>query len=132
MTVTFTDTRRYSDFVKLEQWPEYGWCHKQVVVRETAETVYKVGTLLGKVTSTGKYKKAVETAVDGSKAFGAFCTSDITIPANTDVKLVVLYDGDAMVRADAIDFDSTYDNDAKKQVVYDAMEAVGIKRATTA
>lgn len=131
MTIIATDTARFSNLVKHELWPETGYCRKEVTVNEAAIKTYAVGTVLGKVTATGKYKIAVETAVDGSKVAAAIVMSDASIAAATDTKLVVLVKGPLEVSKGALGLDATYDNDAKKDAVYASLEAVGINILTT-
>ena len=131
MTVQFTDTARHSNLVKQELWPATGFCRKEVVVNEAAAKTYAVGTVLGKVTATGKYKIAVETAVDGSKVAAAIVISDAAIGAAVDTKLVVLVKGPAEVSIGALVLDATYDNQAKKDAVYASLEAAGINVMTT-
>lgn len=131
MTVQFVDTSRFSNLVKHEMCPETGYCRKEVTVNEAAIKTYAVGTVLGKVTATGKYKIAVETAVDGSKVAAALVIADHSIAAATDTKIVVLQKGPAEISKGALVLDATYDNDAKKDAVYASLEAVGINVLTT-
>ena len=131
MTVQFVDTSRFSSLVKGELWPHTGFCRKEVTVNEAAIKTYAVGTVLGKVTATGKYKIAVETAVDGSKVAAALVIADQSIAAATDTKVVVLQKGPAEISKGALVLDATYDNDAKKDAVYASLEAVGINVLTT-
>ena len=131
MTVIATDTARFSNLVKHELWPETGYCRKEVTVNEAAIKTYAVGTVLGKVTATGKYKIAVETAVDGSKVAAALVIADQSVAAATDTKIVVLQKGPAEISKGALVLDATYDNDAKKDAVYASLEAVGINVLTT-
>lgn len=131
MTVIATDTPRFSNLVKHELWPETGYCRKEVTVNEAAIKTYAVGTVLGKVTATGKYKIAVETAVDGSKVAAALVIADHSIAAATDTKIVVLEKGPAEISKGALVLDATYDNDAKKDAVYASLEALGINVLTT-
>ena len=123
-----TEKYRYSNLVKEELWHEKGYCTKQVIVNDAAQTL-ALGTGLGLVTATGKYKVAVETAVDGSKDFAGTVVEAITIPATTDTKVLVMYRGPAEVSKSALVLGATYDNDTKKGVVYAAMEAKGIQVA---
>lgn len=123
-----TEKYRYSNLVKEELWHEKGYCTKQVIVNDAAQTL-ALGTVLGLVTATGKYKVAVETAVDGSKDFAGTVVEAITIPATTDTKVLVMYRGPAEVSKSALVLGATYDNDTKKGVVYAAMEAKGIQVA---
>lgn len=131
MSVKYTDTARFSNLVKQELWPATGFCRKEVVVNEAAAKTYAVGTVLGKVTATGKYKVAVETAVDGSKVAAAIVIDDHSIAAATDTKVVVLVKGPLEVSKGALVLDVTYDNDAKKDAVYASLEAVNINVLTT-
>lgn len=127
MTVIATDTLRLSNVLKQELWAELGYCRTVVTVNEGAAATYVPGTVLGKVTSGGKYKVAVETAVDGSKVAAAIVLDLKTIAASTDTKVVVLVKGPATVSKGGLVLDSTYDNDTKKNVVYASLEAVGIQ-----
>jgi hypothetical protein len=131
MTIVAQDTARLSNLVKHELWPETGYCRKVVTVNEAAEATYAVGTVLGKVTADGKYKIAVQTAIDGSEIADAVVLGDYTIAAATDTQVLVLVKGPAEVSQDALVLDATYDQDAEKAAVYAALEAKGINVLTT-
>ena len=131
MAILFTDTYRLSHLVKRELWPEDGYTRLVVTVNEAAAKTYAVGTVLGKVTATGKYKIAVETAVDGSKVADAIVIADYAVPATTDTQVLVLISGPAIVSKAALALDTTYNDDAKKAAVYAAFEAKGIRVNTT-
>lgn len=126
MALIATEAQRYSNLVKEELWHEKGYCTKQVIVNDAAQTL-ALGTVLGQVTVGGKYKVAVETATDGSKVAAAVVVEAITIPATTDTKVLVMYRGPAEISKGALVLDATYDSDAKKLAVYDALEAKGIQ-----
>ena len=126
MPIIATDTYRLSHLVKRELWPEQGYTRAVVTVNEAAAKTYAVGTVLGKVTASGKYKIAVETAVDGSKVADAIVVGDYSIAAATDTKVLVLVRGPAIVSKAALVLDTTYDTDAKKAAVYAALEAKGV------
>lgn len=131
MTVIATDTNRYSNLVKHELWPESGFCRKEVIANEAAIKTYAVGTVLGKVTANGKYKIAVQTAVDGSQTAAAIVINDYSIAAATDTKVLVLIKGPAEVSKGALVLDATYDLDAEKDAVYASLEALNINTLTT-
>ena len=67
-----TEAKRLSNVVKQELWSETGYTRAVVTVNEAAAKSYVPGTVLGKVTSGGKYKIAVQTSVDGSQTADAF------------------------------------------------------------
>ena len=127
MTIIASDTMRLSNLVKKEQWTDVGYCREVVTVNEAAIKTYAVGTVLGKVTADGKYKIAVQTAVDGSAVAAAIVLEDKSIAAATDTKLVVMTRGPASISAGALVLDATYNLDAEKAVVYAALEAKGIQ-----
>ena len=127
MSVLATDTLRLSNLVKKEQFTEVGYCREVVTVNEAAAKTYAVGTVLGKVTADGKYKIAVQTAVDGSAVAAAIVLEDKAVAATTDTKLVVMVRGPASISAGALVLDATYDLAAEKAVVYAAFEAAGIQ-----
>ena len=121
-----TDTPRLSNLVKHEYEPSLGFCRAVVTVNEAAATTYQVGTVLGKVTATGKYVVAKETAVDGSKVPAAVVIEDKSVAATTDTKVLTIVRGNAILSKGALVLDATYNDAAKKQAVYDALEAKNI------
>lgn len=131
MAIVATDTARLSNLVKHELWPETGYCRKEVTVNEATAKTYAVGTVLGKVTADGKYKIAVQTAVDGSAVAAAIVLADQSIAATTDTKVVVYTKGPLEVSRDALVLDASYDLQAEKDVVYASLEAVGINVLVT-
>ena len=122
-----TEARRFSNLVKKELWPESAYCRAVVTVNETAAKEYVVGTTLGKVTVGGKYKIAVQTAGDGSAVVDAVVLQELSVPANTDTKVLVLIRGPAQVSDFGLVLDATYDLQAEKDVVYAALEAKGVQ-----
>lgn len=131
MTTVATDTPRVSNLVKHELWPETGYCRKVVTVNEATAKTYQVGTVLGKVTADGKYKIAVQTAVDGSQTAAAIVLDDYSIAGTTDTKVLVLIQGPAEVSQGALVLDASYDQQAEKDAVYASLEALGINVLTT-
>lgn len=107
MSVFATDTGlRFSSVVKHEYAPEFGYCRESVVINDSAQTL-KIGTVLGKVTATGKYKVALSASSDGSQTPAAVYIADdkgvsrnIDLAATTDTKILVLVRGPVLL-ADA-------------------------------
>ena len=126
MPIIATDTPRLSNLVKHEYEPSLGFCRAAVTVNEAAATTYQVGTVLGKVTATGKYVVAKETAVDGSKVPAAVVIEDKSVAATTDTKVLTIVRGNAILSKGALILDATYNDATKKQAVYDALEAKNI------
>ena len=128
MTLVATEAQRYSNLVKEELWHEKGYCTKQVTVNDAAQTL-ALGTVLGTVTASGKFKVAKETAVDGSKVGSAVVVEAIAIPATTDTKVLVIYRGPAELSKGALVVDATYNDATKLGVMYADLEARGLQIA---
>lgn len=127
MALIATENFRLSHVVKQELWPESAYCRLVVTVNEAAAKSYVPGTVLGKVTATGKYKIAVQTAVDGSQTADAIVMGEQAIAATTDTNVLVLIKGPAIVSKAGLVLDATYNDDTKKGVVYASLEAKGIQ-----
>ena len=126
MTTIAIDSPRLSNLVKREYQPEMAYCREVGIFNGLAGDL-KIGTVLGKVTATGKYKVAVQTAVDGSAVAAGILMEDKTVLATTDTKVLVMFRGPASVSKGGLVFDATYDLTAEKDVVYAAFEAKGIQ-----
>lgn len=127
MPVIGTENARLSNVVKKELWPDLAYNRLVVTVNEAATKSYVPGTVLGKVTVGGKYKIAVQTASDGSQTADAIVMQEVSVPASTDTKVLVMIKGPAIVSKAGLVLDSTYNDDAKKAAVYAALEAKGIQ-----
>ena len=121
---TFT----FSDVFKHEYEVATAFCHEVLVANEAAITTYRPGTVVGKVTATGKVKRQDTAAVDGSQvAFGVVSESKtFDLVAATDTKVRVMVRGPAIVNKAMLVMGAGTDNDAKKLVVFDALAAKNI------
>ena len=131
MPILATDTLRYSNLVKNELWPANGFCRESVTANEAAAKTYAVGTILGKVTATGKYKICVQNAADGSQTPAAIVLEDKSVAVTTDTKVLVMTRGPALVSKGALLLDASFGTDPQKQTAYDALDAKGILLAPT-
>jgi hypothetical protein len=128
-----------SGLIKKYDAPEAPELFNDVLVVNTAGVVtIPLGTVLGKVTATGKYIPCVETAVDGSKVAAAIYIGDNTgavLPtvtaAGTDVNVLALTRGKVVVAKSALVLDATYNDATKLGVVYASLKALGIFAETT-
>jgi len=125
MALIATDTYRLSNWLKSEYASELAFCRAVVTVNDSAQTL-ATGTVLGKVTATGKYKVCVQTASDGSQTADAIVMDAVTIPATTDTKVLVLLRGPATV-GKTIVLHASHDLDAEKLAIYAALEAKNIQ-----
>jgi hypothetical protein len=132
MAIIATDSMRYSNLVKREDGPEWGQCKKMVVLNGPAGT-FPIGTVIGQVTATGKFKVVEATATDGSQVASAVIVGDfmghpvpVTVAANTDTKFLVLYRGICGVADKALTFGASVTPGALTTTAYAQLAAVGI------
>lgn len=126
---------RFSSLVKMSDTPERFEFHTDVITANEAGAVtYTLGTVLGKVTASGKYKVAVQNAADGSQTPAAIYLGDgklgaivdTAVAATTDTPVLVLARGKVIVSKDALKLDASFGTAVQKQAAYDALKAIGI------
>lgn len=126
MSVIATDVYRLSNTLKAELFPEIGYCRTVGTYNGVAGDL-KIGTVLGIVTATGKWKVAVQSAADGSQNAAGILLQDKTVALNTDTPLLILFRGPASVSKSALTFDATFDLQAELDAAYAQLEAKGIQ-----
>ena len=126
MAVISTSLHTISNVVKHEYGADYAYCRKLVTVNDTAGTL-AIGTVLGIVTANGKYKRAIQTASDGSDTAYAIVAAAKTIPGATDTQVLVYFRGPMGVSKGGLILDATYDTAPEKALVYGSLESLGIQ-----
>jgi predicted regulator of Ras-like GTPase activity (Roadblock/LC7/MglB family) len=129
MTKIATENPRISDVVKYEQAPEHGWCRDDVVINVAAAADYKIGTVLGKVTATGKYVPVNAAAVvgqEGAEVAAAILLENVSVAATTDTTATAAVNGAMIVRDGGLVFVNTHST-AERAAAVAAIEALGIK-----
>ena len=130
MTVVATSVHTLSNVVKHEYGADFAYCRELVTVNDAAGTL-AVGTVLGKITASGKYVRAVQTAVDGSAVAAAVVWEAKAIPATTDTQVLCLVRGPSGVSKGGLVLDATYDTAPEKAAVYASLNALGIQTLDT-
>lgn len=87
--------------------------------------VLKAGTVLGKITSGGKYTLSPNSGSDGSQTAIAILIDNVDV-TDGDVTAAVL-SGDAEVNGGSLEYDSTVNDNTKKGTKATQLAAVGIK-----
>lgn len=101
MTKIASDFQVLSDVVKYESEQHKMWGrNRSTVTFNDAAGTLEVGTVLGKVTSGGKYKRLTPASSDGAQNAAAIVIEKVTVAGSTDVSLVVL-GGDLAYQAQA-------------------------------
>ena len=126
MSIVATSTHKKSNVIKKELWAGEGYVETVITVNDTAGTLL-VGTVLGMVTSTGLYKRAVQSAVDGSQVAAAIVGEEVAILGATDKQILALTRGPAKVSKGGLVLDASYDTAPELAAVYAALEAKGIQ-----
>jgi len=103
MAVIAQGSQSKSNVVKWTAHEGQNFHEDKVVINDAAATI-KAGTVLGKVTATGKYKVCKQAATDGSQNAAAVLTGnllgefvDVTVPLNTDTRALALTRGPAIL-----------------------------------
>ena len=114
---------KYSDVVKYEQLPEMAWCRERVVALEGSAKTYAIGTVLGRITASGKYKIQDAASVDGSEVAAVVVAEDKAIPATTDTSVLAFVRGDMILNKALLVVGAGTDTAPELQAVYDALAA---------
>lgn len=91
----------------------------------TGAGTLKAGTVLGKITSGGKYAASPASGSDGSQTAVAILAHNVDISGG-DVEAAVV-DGNAEVIGAALEYEATVDTDNEKAAKATQLAAVGIK-----
>jgi len=92
--VTATAPLVMSDVLKWEANPWYN--REQVTLHSTGDTVVYPGTVLGKITSSGKYVPVDKSASDGSQHAAGVCLEN-RVALSEDIDILALVRGPAVV-----------------------------------
>ena len=133
MAVIGTRGETFSQVFQDEYNPSSGITREVVTVNLSAGATLVQGTVLAKVTATGKYlvQSAALAAGAGLEAAGVLIGADELTPSvvcatTTDTKVLMLARGPAKVVVGKLVMAAATDTDAKKLAVYDALAAKGI------
>lgn len=135
MTVIATQDQwsHYSSLVKGGDTPEQMKFFTDAIVVNDVVSTLVLGTVLGKVTATGKFKVSLQGAADGSQVPVAIYTGNsfgetkaTTLVAATDTKALALVRGKIVVSREALKLDASFNTATLKQAAYDSLKAVGI------
>ena len=121
-----TDTYRFSHVFKHVYEPSLNYCFEYVTANEAGAKTYAVGTVLGKVTATGKYKIVEATAADGSQNAVAVVGEDKSVAAATDTAVWVAVRGPVMVGKGGLVVGASVDTAPELAAVYASLATVGI------
>jgi hypothetical protein len=134
MTVIATETARIGALIKQMDAPHAPELYNDVVtVNEASQQTYAVGTVLGKITASGKYIICKQAASDGSQVPAAVYIGDsfgnigtITIPATTDTKVVAITRGKIVLSQAALVVDASFTAGALLNGLYASLKAINI------
>jgi len=136
MSVIATDTQRLGNLVKKTDSDFFPFYTDVLTAREASLSSYPVGTVLGKITASGKYIISKTGAVDGSQVPAAIYIGDSTgspvtlsVAATTDTPILALTRGKIVVSKSALTLDAGWVG--TEATVYAALKAIGIFVETT-
>lgn len=118
MSLIATDNLRFSHTFKHVYEPSLNFCFEVVTLNETAVHDLKIGTVLGVITTNGKYRRVEATASDGSQTAAAVLAQDVVTAANTDVRVLACVRGPAIVSKAALSFGASVDTQGERAAAY--------------
>lgn len=137
MAVIGTRTETMSSVFKDEYEPSTGITREVVTINLAAGATLVQGTVLAKVTATGKYVVQDASALTGAglEAAGVLIGADELTPSvvcatTTDTKALMLARGPAKIVASKLVYGAGTDTDAEKLVVQNALADKGIVTVT--
>lgn len=137
MTVIATRPEIFSQVFQDEYDPSSGITREVVTINLAAGATLAQGTVLAKVTATGKYlvQDASLASGAGLEAAGVLIGADELTPSvvcatTTDTKALMLARGPAKVVVGKLVMGAGTDTDAEKLAVYDALATKGIVTVT--
>ena len=117
-----TFAQRPGDVLKWELNPDY--CREIVTVASGAGKL-GVGSVLGKITSSGKYVLSDPAATDGSETAAALLLEEVDA-TSADAKALVILRGPAIASKAALVFHSNVNTQAEKDAKYSELADIGI------
>ena len=133
MATVYTETQRIGNVVKDEYQPSTGFCREVVTVNLAAGATLTAGTVLAKVTATGKYVVQDSSLASGAglESAGVLIGTDelhpyAVIPAATDTKVLIWARGPVKVSKSALTFGPGTDTAAELAVEYARLTALGL------
>lgn len=120
--VTKTEGNYISDVVKYEADNHYS---RDLITVASGAGVLKIGTVLGKVTASGKYEAADPVAATGEEVAVAVLLEDVDA-TSADVTEVVALVRHAVVNRNNLVWGATIDDSTKRATAVGELEAVGI------
>ena len=115
------------DVLKYELNPNF----TRETVTLLAGTNYPVGSVLGRITASGKMKLSTATGTDGAQNAAAVLLYDVDATA-ADATGIVVMRGPAIVAKAALVFDASIDDTAKTAAKHAQLTALGIIPRDTA
>jgi len=133
MAIIASDSVRFGALVKNEFEPSTGYCREVVTVNLAAGATLAFGTVLAKVTATGKYlvQDASLASGAGLEAAGILIGTDentlgATFATTTDKKVLMFARGPMRVAKELLVMGAGTDTAAEKLAVYNALALLGI------
>jgi len=121
---TFTEGRHAAEFILSEANGQRSRDNVTVYGGFTGAATLKAGTVLGKITSGGKYAASAASGSDGSQTAIAVLLDNIDI-ADGDVVAAIIA-RDAEVNGGSLEYEATVDTDNEKATKATQLAAVGI------
>ena len=120
-TMTFNEPSAVSDVLKYED----GSYSRDTVTIASGAGVLEIGTVLGKITASGKYKKHVNGATDGTEVAAGVLIAHVDA-TSADVLQAIVITRHAEVSRQGLKWDASVNNEAKKDAAIAQLQSLGI------
>ena len=109
MALVATRKKTLGNVLKYETASEHGYCREVVTVNTVGATELSVGSVVGKITASGKYVPRDPAAVDGSEVSAGMVTENKSVAAATDTEVAVIVRGPSILAEGGLVFDVAHD-----------------------
>ena len=121
---TYTEPTQLSDFLKFELAPEVQWCRETVTIASGQNLL--AGTVVGKVTTGGKYIAYDNGATDGSETAAGVLLFAVDASGG-DKKGVILARGPALIDVDNLAWGAGVTTQGEKDAAVVDLAALDIR-----
>lgn len=125
MALVATRKPLLGNLVKHEYATNHGYCREVAVVNVASATELSVGSVLGKVTATGKFVPRNPAGIDGSEVAAAIVVENKSVAATTDTDVAVIVRGPAVLADGALVFDVAH-NAGQIETAISEIESLGV------
>lgn len=125
MALVATRKPLLGNLVKHEYLTSHGFCREALTLNLATAADIEIGTVLAKVTATGKWVPRDPAGIDGSEVAAAVVVENKSVAATTDTDIAAIVRGPAILADGALKFPVTHTEQQKLDAIAE-IQALGI------